>query len=194
MTSGSLLSQNANYPQSPSRRPHLLTARSPLYVHSDVEVQGLVAHVDLFRVDPESNSITPDSANETANLTKHTFGSSFVHATHILDLTGQPAIIFVFAVSVLVVPPSPDSVRHPHTASLSRSHLLLQTAAPVACRRSGGLRLWPHLPPLILWRAQAFCSARPSIGPCAAAISAPRVAPKVSPDFILRRATRLSLI
>ncbi|KAG8906776.1 hypothetical protein FRB99_006153 [Tulasnella sp. 403] len=62
----------------------------------DVEVQGLVAHVDLFRVN-QDNSIATDNASETANLTKHTFGSSFVHATHILDLTGQPVIIFVFA-------------------------------------------------------------------------------------------------
>ncbi|KAG8948330.1 hypothetical protein FRC04_009826 [Tulasnella sp. 424] len=62
----------------------------------DVEVQGLVAHVDLFRANPDG-SIQVDNPTETAGLTKHCFGSSFVHATHILDLTGQPAIIFVFA-------------------------------------------------------------------------------------------------
>ncbi|KAG8907795.1 hypothetical protein FRC01_007574 [Tulasnella sp. 417] len=62
----------------------------------DVEVQGLVAHVDLFRANNDG-SVQVDSPTETASLTKHCFGSSFVHATHILDLTGQPAIIFVFA-------------------------------------------------------------------------------------------------
>ncbi|KAG8913706.1 hypothetical protein FRC00_001776 [Tulasnella sp. 408] len=62
----------------------------------DVEVQGLVAHVDLFRANADG-SVQVDNPTETASLTKHCFGSSFVHATHILDLTGQPAIIFVFA-------------------------------------------------------------------------------------------------
>ncbi|KAG8999613.1 hypothetical protein FRB90_012028 [Tulasnella sp. 427] len=62
----------------------------------EIEIQGLVAHVDLFRANSDG-SIQADNPAETANLTKHCFGSSFVHATHILDLTGQPAIIFVFA-------------------------------------------------------------------------------------------------
>lgn len=62
----------------------------------DVEVQGLVAHVDLFRANADG-SVQVDNPTETASLTKHCFGSSFVHATHISDLTGQPTIIFVFA-------------------------------------------------------------------------------------------------
>jgi hypothetical protein len=66
-------------------------------------VQGLVGHIDLFRVNPDTHTIAVENPSEIAGLTRHTFGSSFVHATHILDLEGKPAIIFVFAVSKLIL-------------------------------------------------------------------------------------------
>ena len=66
-------------------------------------MQGLVGHIDLFRVNPDTHTIAVENPSEIAGLTRHTFGSSFVHATHILDLEGKPAIIFVFAVSKLTL-------------------------------------------------------------------------------------------
>ncbi|KAG8844330.1 hypothetical protein FRB96_003089 [Tulasnella sp. 330] len=66
----------------------------------DVEISGLVAHVDLFRVNPD-DSIVDASEEDTAQLTMQIFGNTFVAAGQILDMTGQSVIIFVFATTVL---------------------------------------------------------------------------------------------
>ncbi|KAG9029377.1 hypothetical protein FRB95_005384 [Tulasnella sp. JGI-2019a] len=62
----------------------------------DVEISGLVAHVDLFRVNAD-DTIVEVSDEETAQLTMQIFGNTFVAAGQILDMTGQSVIIFVFA-------------------------------------------------------------------------------------------------
>ncbi|KAG9103722.1 hypothetical protein FRC06_008579 [Ceratobasidium sp. 370] len=103
-------------------------------LHADsIDVSGLVAHVDLFPVNPpdkmhyapavEESSANPTATSgshpgshqitqttgsqwpddrvievdETASLTASVFGSSFVHAVQVLDMSGEQVILFVFA-------------------------------------------------------------------------------------------------
>ncbi|QRV99151.1 velvet factor [Ceratobasidium sp. AG-Ba] len=104
-------------------------------LHADsVDVSGLVAHVDMFPVNPseemrriESIESSQSSAslattsnpqqispineahynhwtsdcvidiNEDSKLTTAVFGSSFVHAVQVLDMSGEHVILFVFA-------------------------------------------------------------------------------------------------
>lgn len=49
----------------------------------------------------EEDTITID---EDAILTSAVFGSSFVHAVQVLDMTGEHVILFVFAVSLKYAP------------------------------------------------------------------------------------------
>ncbi|KAG8933348.1 hypothetical protein FRC02_012101 [Tulasnella sp. 418] len=73
-----------------------LPTQSEHELHADdIDIMGLVAHIDLFPApDPNSNNPIPDTSN---SLTTSVFGSSFVHAVHMLDMTGQPVVFFVWA-------------------------------------------------------------------------------------------------
>jgi len=95
-------SQKLNFMQSTAiTPPHRLHCLIHSLFHSDIDIQGLVAHVDLFPAPNPNTGASSSTHPQNVSLTTSVFGSSFVHAVHMLDMTGQPVVFFVFAVSII---------------------------------------------------------------------------------------------